>query len=252
MNGAELYNDHTLHILLDDLVKARKSPDLGPIRLQAFLDYAEKKSVEPGRREMLSPVMAQADDSVIRQRRLAIEVPRSYAETVNLPAQAALPEDQAALIQAVPEAPKKKRGRPKGAPKPPKTPKPKAGFAIAEDNAKPEDLRHYLADRMAERKDPQATLKEAADIVEAALKQGNWSAEGTMSIPIPRGLVVSGLGAILKHRKVNFTDLVVSMPPANTHIPVKSYAGLNPDSDEKKMHGAAGERTAGWIVLVTK
>src|ERR1700751_2234402 len=45
MNAEHLWQDHTFHVLLGDLVKAKGNEQLGPIRLQAVLDYAEKKAV---------------------------------------------------------------------------------------------------------------------------------------------------------------------------------------------------------------
>ncbi|MDE2102488.1 MAG: hypothetical protein KGL39_34900 [Patescibacteria group bacterium] len=247
MNATELFNDHTLHILLDDLVKARKSADLGPIRLQAFLDYAEKKSgtvvVEGHRQEPRRPAAPRAAAAPARPRAHQAAAPAAPGdgEAANL------------LMETEPEAAPKRRTSRKKAPFNPiiKDADLPPGFADP-DEAAPAPAQGYLAARMAERKDPIASLKQAADIVEAAIKENRWDAQGQMQVLLPKGMVVSGLEAILKDRRAAFTKLIVSLPPKNAEISAKTFAGLHPGVDEKRMRGAQGERTAGWAVLVMK
>ena len=260
MNGAELFNDHTLHILLDDLVKARKSPELGPIRLQAFLDYAEKKSHQE--REKVLP----AELVGVRPRTLGQSKSRAYSKSAqkrlreqlddsNMDAMAS---EQDAFFAAEPEAPPKRR-----------TPKKKAEFKpllkvkdeplpggfVGEDEGEAKEAPKfvgYLESQRALRPDPIASLKQAADIVEAAIKENRWDGQGQMQVLLPKRMVVSGLEAILKDRRVPFTKLIVSLPPKNAEISAKTFQGLHPGADENRMRGAQGEKTAGWSVLVMK
>lgn len=234
MNGAELFNDHTLHILLDDLVKARKSQELGPIRLQAFLDYAEKKSGQT------APAYARSG-----QRRL---------QEVLVEA-----NENAALLAAEPEvAPKRRTPKKKAAFKPLLQVKdePLPGGFMGEDDAAEAAVAPkfvgYLEQQRALRPDPIASLKQAADIVEAAIKENRWDGQGQMQVLLPKRMVVSGLEAILKDRRVPFTKLIVSLPPKNVEISAKTFQGLHPVADENRMRGAQGEKTAGWAVLVMK
>jgi hypothetical protein len=245
MNGAELFNDHTLHILLDDLVKARKSPELGPIRLQAFLDYAEKKSGGPF-------------EPVVRMVQLQQEPLKSTAKRLKAQ-RAQFVADNAALLAAEPEAPPKRtKPKKKAEFKPLLQVKEEAlpGGFMGEDDAAEAAVAPkfvgYLEQQRALRPDPIASLKQAADIVEAAIKENRWDGQGQMQVLLPKRMVVSGLEAILKDRRVPFTKLIVSLPPKNAEISAKTFQGLNPGADENRMRGAQGEKTAGWSVLVMK
>ncbi len=101
----------------------------------------------------------------------------------------------------------------------------------------------YLAQQIAARGSATGSLNAAADIVEAAIKANKWGPSGDMQVNIPKGLVVAGLEACLKARRIPFTSLLVSLPPKQTKIDINSKSAQS---------GSAGEKTAGWVAVVTK
>ena len=212
MNAPQLWNDHTFRVLLDDLFRARKDNSLGPIRLQAIMDYAERMA--------------------------GVEGPSAQPLTARTMAPGFVLDDDDSSEEATPPIPP--RSAPSSLPSA-KSKKPSASSHQKEPIAAPP--KSYLEARRAERKDPNASLREAADLVQEAIKAGRWDASGTMVVNIPRTYVVAGLEAILKERRVPFSSLTVSLPPKQQKIDIESASARS---------GSAGERTGGWAIVLTK
>lgn len=238
MNAPQFWNDHTFRVLLDDLFRARKDNSLGPIRLHAILDYAQRNSDVPPV-SAFNPLLQKVDPWPTPDPALA-----SSAPTAGFLLEDSEDEALAPPIPVMPPSPKPKRKYQRHAkPEIEPVPEPKAKGRrkkTSEPNAPPIS---YLEARRAERKDPHASLKAAADLVQEAIKAGRWGADGSMMVNIPRTYVVAGLEAILKERRVPFSSLTVSLPPKQQKIDINSASAKS---------GAIGERTDGWAVILTK
>lgn len=201
MTPSQLWNDHTFRVLLDDLFKARRDDQLGPLRLEAIFRYVE------GTQASLTG--------------------RPPAPALK-PAKSHFPVTEKIFDDAVRETTKIDSGV--------------SAFQL-EEAEEPVEAKSYLEARRAERQDPEATLKLAADIVQKAVEVGNWTADGTMVVRVPRKYVVSGLQAILKARRVPVSAISCSIAPKKTHIDVTSASAIS---------GSVGEGNGGWDVLVTR
>ena len=240
MNAPQLWNDHTFRVLLDDLFRARKDNSLGPIRLHAILDYAQRNADVPPV-SAFNPPRQKADPWPTPDPALLPPIASSS------PAAGFLLEEDEALAPAIPvmpPAPKPKRKYQRHAkPEIEPVPEPKAKGRRKKTSEPKAPPISYLEARRAERKDPHASLKAAADLVQEAIKAGRWGADGSMMVNIPRTYVVAGLEAILKERRVPFSSLTVSLPPKQQKIDINSASAKS---------GAIGERTDGWAVILTK
>lgn len=131
---------------------------------------------------------------------------------------------------------------------------PQGGFKLADDEPlAPKVLQSaigYVDRQRALRKNPNIELNKAADIVQEAIKKNGWDASGTMQIPLPKGMSIVGLEAVLRERRLAFTAFMTSMPPRNQVIS-DSYKDISLDQADK-ISGGQGHRTGGWVVILTK
>ncbi len=221
MNVEELWNDFRFRTLLRDLVRNRNDDTLGPMRLQAMLDYAgggRQGSTVPNLPAIVKAgfnAWAGEPVSLSQENRREPQIERATTAT----------EEQARLN----------------------------GFQLDEPEAIPESLTEavgYVDAQRKLRRNPNEQLAKAADLIEAAIARGGWDATGVMQVALPKGMAVSGLEAFLRtERRVAFTKLTVSMPPkgmkmdANGALDLKSAGAVS---------GAAGEKAAGWVVVLVK
>lgn len=211
-----LWNNHTFHVLLADLWKARKDAGLGPVRLKVLLDYiGAAQAAVPAAQPKVVPA---ADDLTLRKAALAKEAEELAcleAESVALMGTETVTAEEAA--EEVLE--------PKAAPKDEK-PKP---LTVKEKQT----WGGYLDARRAERKEPLAALRATAKTVAAKIVAGE------RVIRLPRSAQTAGLEAILKaeFREAAFTSLSISLPPKKQQI-------------DKLTPGSAGEQTSGWLITV--
>ncbi len=208
MNAGQLWNDHTFRVLLEDLFKARKDEALGPLRLEAIFRYVEGTQPIPdgraGRPQPPAPRRLMSDPAK----------PQVEPGPTVIPGREPVDGPGGAFELSEPE------DGPQG----------------------PQPAAQYLAQQLEERKrrDPNESLKKAADIVEAALEK---SGDSVLNVRVPRNYVVAGLEAILKERRVAFSSLSCAIQPKQVHLDTKSAAALS---------GAAGEGSGGWLITVQR
>ena len=214
MNATELWNDHTFRVLLDDVFKARKDAVMGPMRLEVAMNYAASKLNVP-------PV------ETIQRNKMA---------------------DLALEVSARPQVPGY-------------VDEPLPGFAVDDDEpSEPEAPKAvkgtkkalgYVEQQRALRKNPNIELFKAADIVEAAIKKGGWDAGGNLRIPIPKGMSVVGLEAVLRERRLPFTSFMSSLPLKNETMDASLWKMS--ESAAEQISGAQGQKTtAGWVIVLSK
>lgn len=194
MRPSELWNDYRFRTLLSDLYKARNDNELGPMRLDALLNYA---------------IPVQREENFTRP----VQYPKAYVEQAS------------PLVE----------------------PDPVPAGLLLDDEALPATALGYVDRQRALRQSPNVALAKAADVVEAAYKAGAWDGTGVMQIPLPKGMVVSGLESFLRQeRKLAFTKLTVSLPPKGMKL--DKNGGLAATSEASITEGKA----AGWVVVLVK
>lgn len=219
MNAGQLWNDHTFRVLLEDLFKARKDEALGPLRLEAIFRYVE--GTQP------APVQEYRTQSVPKDLRKPMQEGGVFPVAI-------LPGKDRAQVSGPTVIPGREP-----------VDGPGGAFELSEPEegpAGPQTAAQYLAQQLEERKrrDPNESLKKAADIVEAALEK---SGDSVLNVRVPRNYVVAGLEAILKERRVAFSSLSCAIQPKQVHLDTKSAAALS---------GAAGEGSGGWLITVQR
>lgn len=192
MTAAELWNDHTFRVLLQDMYKARKDDTMGPMRLDALMMYAAQKLYW---RPSEPPVLVPETKSLEQQRQV-------LRDTLN-----------------------------EGEPPPPAT-------------------LDYLAAQIAARPKPGQVLEEAANFVSKVMATGQWDGSGTMRVRVPKTFLLPGLKDALRQRRLQFTDMTFSMPPADGKIP-DSVRQMSLDAAEGAS-GAQGARTSGAEIVITR
>ena len=189
MNAVQLWNDHSFRVLLDDLFKARRDEQLGPMRLEVLMRYVGGM------------------------------IPAS-APPVPARTQVRQPEGGIALSGEAEEAPT-------------------SGSTLS-----------YLEQQIASRPKAGEILGQAADIVQKAIEAGGWDATGTLRVRLPRNMMLPGLKEALRQRRLSFTDMTFSMPPANGKIS-DSVKGMSLEAAENAS-GAQGVQTSGAEIVITR
>ena len=222
MNAAQLWNDHTFRVLLEDLFKARKDETMGPLRLEAIFRYVEGTQPVPTGGPGPQPPPKKLIDP-----RKEIREQEFITAPVDGPSGAfVLEEDPAPLEAPVQEAP-----------------------------GKPVTAKGYLQDRLDERKARSqqglAALSAAADILQAAIQdRAGWDGEGNKQVPLPKGTLVAGLEKMLRERNLPFTAIAFSMPPRQQAIP-KAVEGMTLEAAQR-VSGGQGERSTGIMAVISR
>lgn len=230
MNAKALLDSRKFCLLMDDLArtwKDKKATDEDrEMRLDAVLGQL---GID------VSPIKSKPLPVVVLKKRIA-PVPMSQVDegydSDHAPRGGFVLEDDEPA--AKPAKVKKKPG-----------PKTKAGKA-----APKESPIGYVDRQRALRQNPNIELNKMADIIVAAVKAGKWDATGTMQISLPKNASVTGLEALLRERKVVFTQYTASLPMVNQKID-PGIAKLDLAVAEK-MPAGQGHRVGGWVITLIK
>lgn len=248
MNPSQLWNDHTLRVLLKDLFKARNDDQLGPMRLEAlkrYMDLTEPRYIN-GARNPAAPVPR---ETMPPERRLVARPPDFEFE----------PAEPELDLGSIPKAevgsgfdleemePVQERST--------FCYKCNTGRIVAKRgkiwrcktcnssnvNSEPSphdaNLGAYAESEAVHRSNPLDALNKTADLIEEKVKQGQ------LVFTIPKTYFVQGIKDHLKARRFAFSDISCTLQPNLVHIDPTSAGAIS---------GDLGSKTGGWTITVTR
>lgn len=234
MTHAELWNDHTFRTLLDDVFKARKDPEMGPLRLKVAMDYVAAKGI------VEAPAHVRND--------LQRVIPKPKPQVPVVPIATVLTPEPISMEESQEESSLNA-----------------SGFTLTEEEeqaeleeAEPQPRKKAVAessigyvDRMrAQRKNPNIELNKVADVVIAAMNKGAWDANGQMQVQVPKGVSILGLQPLLRERGAVFTAFSASMAMSKQTMDAKFWT-MSKEQAERAPAGQ-GHRVVGWVINIIK
>ena len=219
MTTNDLWDNHTFRVLLDDLYKARKDDALGPIRLEAVLNFIDpcKTQLVP-RKPMVEPFKTPMQEGGVLP--IHISKPRGVIEPKS---EFTLEEDE-----------------------------------VVPNGAKGQTFAEYADQMRAQRPDPNANLRHYAKIIMEQIKTPKErDGAGNVVVRLPRKAQTAGLEPMLKTEfGAIFTALQMSLPPKQQsfNAPKISAEGLDAfdASSSSESLGNRGMETDGWMITVVK
>lgn len=270
MNAAQLWNDHTFRVLLEDLFKARKDEALGPLRLEAIFRYVEGAQPVPTNRpgsqppppkkllsdpvfipsfKVVDPVVAGHDAEPVDGPGGAFEGPGNEGPAGFLiEHEEGVQEREDHCYKCKAKRKLVKRGNVWRCDT--------CGSSNVNSIPTPQDqdpakLESYAEQAAKKRQGGMEALNAAADLLEKAILDPNgWDSGGNKQVGLPKGTLVAGLEKMLHERGLAFTAISFSMPPKQQSIP-NSVKGMSLEAADR-ISGSQGSQAVGIVAVVAR
>lgn len=266
MNETQLWNDHTFRVLLEDLFKARKDEQLGPLRLAAIRRYmgetpalvpvgvAKRNGFPPTRQVPINerPALGQSFGQMQEIAGDAVAFSLGEASEMGLELVELGEDGQELPAGFVPEEGMDGEDGPerqsfcykcKAGRKVKRSGKIWRCMTCSSSNVNsiptPHDknLGAYVEGEAVHRSNPIEALNKTATLIEENVKAGR------LVFTIPKTCFVQGIKEHLKSRRFAFSDIDCVMAPGQVHIDTTSASAIS---------GEIGSRSGGWTITVTR